>query len=206
MTKKEKREYDLNRYHNNIDKIKERYQINKKIILKQCKEYYKTHKEQKVEYKKKHKNQIAERMKKYYQDNKEKIYEQKKLYNIKNLKSLRIKRKLAMRDKRRTNIAFRILCNLSRRMIKALERNSKTGHTIEMIGCSTLKLKQYLESKFQSGMNWSNYGKWHIDHIRPCASFDLSKPSEQRKCFHYTNLQPLWALDNIKKSDTFVNI
>jgi len=48
-------------------------------------------------------------------------------------------------------------------------------------------------------MNWSNYGKWHIDHIKSCASFDLSKKSEQKKCFHYTNLQPLWAEENIKK-------
>ena len=48
-------------------------------------------------------------------------------------------------------------------------------------------------------MNWNNIGKWHIDHIKPCKSFDLTKSDEQKKCFHYTNLQPLWALDNIKK-------
>jgi HNH endonuclease. len=50
-------------------------------------------------------------------------------------------------------------------------------------------------------MSWDNYGRdgWHIDHIRPCASFDLTDPEQQRQCFHYTNLQPLWAADNIRK-------
>jgi len=53
-------------------------------------------------------------------------------------------------------------------------------------------------------MTWSNYGKgWHIDHIKPCASFDLSNPEQQKICFHYTNLQPLWAIDNIKKGAKF---
>lgn len=52
-------------------------------------------------------------------------------------------------------------------------------------------------------MSWSNYGKWHIDHIIPCAAFDLSDEFEQRACFHYSNLQPLWAYDNIGKSDKY---
>jgi hypothetical protein len=57
-------------------------------------------------------------------------------------------------------------------------------------------------------MNWDNYGfyGWHIDHIRPCASFDLSKPSEQRKCFNYTNLQPLWATENWGKRDSLIMV
>lgn len=68
-----------------------------------------------------------------------------------------------------------------------------------MIGCSIAELRAHLESKFQAGMTWANYGEWHIDHERPVASFDLRDPEQQRQCFHFTNLQPLWADENNKK-------
>ena len=60
-----------------------------------------------------------------------------------------------------------------------------------------------MENKFQDGMNWENYGfyGWHIDHIIPCSSFDMIDPEQQKICFHYSNLQPLWAADNFRKSD-----
>jgi hypothetical protein len=70
-----------------------------------------------------------------------------------------------------------------------------------LIGCSMDELKIHLSSMFKEGMSWDNYGKWHIDHIKPCASFNLSDPAQQKECFHYSNLQPLWAIENIKKSD-----
>ena len=68
------------------------------------------------------------------------------------------------------------------------------------------KLKKHLEKQFQKGMTWNNYGMygWHIDHIIPCSAFNLNLESEQRKCFNYTNLQPLWAIDNIKKGDKII--
>lgn len=58
---------------------------------------------------------------------------------------------------------------------------------------------QHLQSTFQEGMNWNNYGKWEIDHIIPCSAFDLTIEENQRKCFHYSNLQALWERDNIVK-------
>jgi hypothetical protein len=77
----------------------------------------------------------------------------------------------------------------------------KVGNTMKLTGCSKEELFTFLEAEFEPEMTWDNYGKWHIDHIRPCASFNLEDPEEQRKCFHWTNLQPLWAVDNIRKSD-----
>jgi hypothetical protein len=70
-----------------------------------------------------------------------------------------------------------------------------------LLGCSINFLKKYLEDRFKEGMLWRNYGiyGWHIDHIIPCYNFDLSKLEEQNKCFHYSNLQPLWAKENWSK-------
>ncbi len=77
----------------------------------------------------------------------------------------------------------------------------KADKTIKLIGCSIDELKIHLEKQFEEGMNWKNYGKngWHIDHIIPCSIFNLNEEEQQRICFHYTNLQPLWAEDNLKK-------
>ncbi len=70
-------------------------------------------------------------------------------------------------------------------------------------GCSPSHLEQHLESQFTDGMTWDNYGDWHVDHIKPISSFDLSTESERIAANHYTNLQPLWAEDNLKKSNSF---
>lgn len=77
----------------------------------------------------------------------------------------------------------------------------KASTTIKLLSCSWSELMRYLESKFLPGMNWENYGirGWHMDHIRPCASFNLHDPEQQKQCFHYSNLQPMWAKDNISK-------
>lgn len=81
---------------------------------------------------------------------------------------------------------------------------AKSARTIELLGCPVWRLKFYLAVLFDPGMTWENHGEWHIDHIRPCKSFDLSDPSQQRECFHYSNLQPLWAPDNLIKGDKYV--
>ena len=87
------------------------------------------------------------------------------------------------------------------RQVLKTSGSSKSATTIKLVGISVKGLKKYLESKFKTGMTWENYGLygWHIDHIIPCSSFNFSKPSEQRKCFHYTNLQPLWWYENLAK-------
>ena len=188
--KKELQKY----YEDNKEKILRRfkkYRINNKIKIK---EHYQTHKKEHLEYLLKNKDKISKRQRKYIKTHKKQISEYR-------------------RNRRKTDIDFKIIGYLRTRVWESLRGNSKSEHTIKMLGCSIEFLKKYLESKFTEGMTWENYGtgwngrgetEWHIDHIRPCASFDLSKPSEQFRCFHYTNLQPLWARENLIKYDRIV--
>jgi hypothetical protein len=106
-------------------------------------------------------------------------------------------RRKNLQKRRNEDPKYRAMMALHCRLYMAVKE--KTGKTMELTGCSKEELTTHLESKFTEGMTWENYGKWHIDHIRPCASFNLEEPEEQKKCFHWTNLQPLWALDNIRK-------
>lgn len=103
--------------------------------------------------------------------------------------------------RKRYDVHFRISLALSSRLAHAVRRNSgvKAARTVELIGCSIEKLRLHLEGLFVDGMSWENYGTWHVDHKKPCAKFDLSNPAQQRACFHFSNLQPLWGIDNIRK-------
>lgn len=103
----------------------------------------------------------------------------------------------------KTNPILRIKHALRRR-IRDCFRGQKfwrSNSYKELLGCDFNVFKEYIESLFQEGMSWDTYGRfgWHIDHIIPCVSFDLTKIEEQKKCFHYTNLQPLWWWDNLAK-------
>lgn len=102
-------------------------------------------------------------------------------------------------NREKEDINFKIKNNLRTRLWHAIKNNQKVGSAIEDLGCSIEELKKHLESQFQEGMNWGNYGEWHIDHIEALANFDLTNYSELRKACNYSNLQPLWAEDNLKK-------
>jgi len=104
-----------------------------------------------------------------------------------------------MRERYRSDPTYRLMRNLRNRVRAALQGNSKSAATEALLGICADECRKYIEALFTEGMSWDS--NIHIDHIVPCASFDLNDPQEQRKCFHYTNLQPLWGVDNLKKSD-----
>jgi hypothetical protein len=114
-----------------------------------------------------------------------------------------VKHKEWTAKKRASDVQYRLANNLRSRLYKALTRESaiKSASTGSLIGCSGVELMAHLEAQFLPGMSWENHGEWEIDHIKPCASFDLTDPAQQRECFNYTNLQPLWRRENRQKKD-----
>ena len=158
----------------------------------------------------KYKEKILKQRKSHYQINKIQINTRHKEYYEINKKWLNKLSLLACQKRQKIDVGLRIRLALRTRTVLALKRNWKSGHTLELLGCSIEFLKNHLESQFKDGMSWENYGRgdngkgmkeWHVDHIYPCASFDLSKPEEQEICFHWSNLQPMWASDNRSKGN-----
>lgn len=106
-----------------------------------------------------------------------------------------------------TDPAYKIKHNLGCRLNVLLRKigERKRCSTMSLVGCTATELKLYLEGLFQLGMTWANYGKkqgtwgWDIDHIIPCIAFDMTDTKQQKDCFHWTNLQPLWHPDNLRK-------
>jgi hypothetical protein len=168
------------------------YVENKDAICAQCKEYREAHREEK-----------ALRDAKYAKDNWDRICKRKREWTIAHKKQVSENSREYTKKRRKTDIQFKLTCNLRTRLRSALCRNARCKSTLRLVGCSVEELRIWIENKFQEGMTWDNWGVfgWHIDHIIPCASFDLSLPENQIKCFHYTNLQPLWAKDNMSKHD-----
>ena len=171
---------------------KQYYLKNKEYLLKKQKKYDDEHKEHSKEYKR-------ELRKTPEHKKKVKLYLDTPEVRLRNRKNRRIQSKFLYDN----DASYKILRLCRNRLNHALNGELKSDNTIKLIGCTTEFLKEYLEKQFKSGMNWNNHTikGWHIDHIIPCSSFDLSDFEQQKKCFHYTNLQPLWYDENIKKSN-----
>lgn len=178
-------------------------QQNKEKLKEYYQNHYENNKEQKTEY-----------QKEYYKNNKNKLKDYQQAYNLENRDKIKHRQtkyreqnqnkiNYYFKKRKKDDIQFRIASNLRARISKALTNNIKRGSVIKDLGCSVCELKQYLESKFQPGMCWENYGLygWHIDHIIPLSSFDLTDQEQFLKACHYSNLQPLWAEENLKKSN-----
>jgi hypothetical protein len=147
------------------------------------------------------KDKIIERNKNWRKENWDVVFAQRKESGY-----IRRSRKKWYHKRGKHDLQYVISERLRRRLRRALEngRNStasKVASAMELVGCSIAELINHIENQFKDGMTWDNYGIWHIDHIRPCNSFDLDSLDQQKLCFHYTNLQPLWGRENILKGD-----
>jgi hypothetical protein len=202
-------------YRENKEKIKvkqkEYYEANKDNIRERQQDYYKENKEsileKNKEYREENKEKIAAQSKEYYKANKEKLYDYRKKWREDNRDRVNELTRIRNKERRETDPNYKLRINLRGRIYKALVGLVKSDTTKNLLGCDIEFLRKYLESKFQEGMTWDNYGNpngdhtdcWHVDHIIPCNDFDLTDPKQQSICFNYKNLQPLWAKDNLSK-------
>lgn len=132
----------------------------------------------------------------------EKQREYEKKYRMNNPEKVKEKYR-----KQELNVNRRIRKRLNSRIMEALLTSSqrKRKKTIEYIGCNIDFFRNWISSQFQEGMSWENHGQWHLDHVKPCSSFDLSNCDEIQRCFCWKNMQPLWASDNLTKSGRIDN-
>jgi len=181
---------------NNPEKYKEinkkYYLKNKKIICKKTKEY-----------RLKNLEHLKQKAKEWREKNKVYLKIEKRKEYLKNKNQYLLRNRLSRQRRYNKDIQFTLSTKIRRRIHMAIKKQFtlKAHKTRELLGCDYISFKKYFSSLFKKGMNWNkfNKGEIHIDHIRPCSSFDLTKPKEQSKCFHYTNTQPLWAKENISK-------
>ena len=183
------------------------YQNNKSKFAESCKRYYEKNKEKMLNYSRsyyhKNKKSIAEKSKLFYIENKVKLYEYHKKYIKANPDKIRIHKSKYKKKRLKNSIQFKIQERLRKRVYSAIKnlKLNKLYSITKAVGCNSEDLKKHLESKFLPGMSWDNYGLhgWHIDHIKPLSLFDLTDETQFYEACNYTNLQPLWAKDNLKK-------
>jgi len=190
---------------------------NKQKISERKKRYYLEKKEQIVEkqkdYYKKNSNKILERENKRYYDDLEKTREKKRESYYRNREKILEKQKLSylknngaekIKNKRKNDVVFKLKTYLGNRIKDFLKQKSfnKNKRLFEIIGCSPIELRLHLENKFKDGMNWENHGEWHIDHIIPLATAKTEE--DVYKLNHFSNLQPLWKLENLSKGKKII--
>ena len=190
-------------YVNNLENRKEYNDKNKEILLIKRKEYYNKNREILIEKSRQRNSQNKEKRseynKNYRKDNIEKEVKRWKEYYGKNKKDLITKSVKRTLNKRKQSPIERLKHNVRNRTIEIFKHfyTEKKDKTFDIVGCSPLELKIHLEQKFTEGMSWDNQGKWHIDHIIPLSS--ATNEDGLYKLCYFTNLQPMWAADNIKK-------
>lgn len=131
------------------------------------------------------------------------IKKQKEEYNKINRQKIKKQQNRRSKQRKQEDLCYKIACNLRTRLVIAIKNNQKAGSAIDDLGCSVDEFRIHIEKQFQLGMSWDNYGLygWHLDHIIPLSSFDLTNREQLLQACHYTNYQPLWAIDNLRKSN-----
>ena|ERR1035437_7968637 len=224
MTKEERKEYMRKYYDRNRKKILEKtgkyHKENKELRKEYYQKYYEKNKEEIDEGHKRYKEENIGYDKRYYEEHKVEMKMKSKEYYLSNRDEVLVKSKEYYNDvcikkkrneymkkylkkRKEEDPLFNIISSIRSLVYSSIKNQgySKESRTQEILGCSYIELKNHLESKFIDGMSWGNKGEWHIDHIKPTS---LAKTKEEvYELNRYTNLQPLWAIDNIRKGNKY---
>ena len=165
----------------------------------QSKAYYEAHFDKAAAYSKvyraAHRDKVESYQKAYREAHRDELAAHAKAYRDSN----RDKRSDRDRTRRAGDINYRIACNLRTRLTTAVRNKQKIGSAVRDLGCSMDQFRLYIGNQFELGMTWDNYGKWHLDHVQPLASFDLTDRQQFLDAANWLNYQPLWAKDNLAK-------
>lgn len=153
------------------------------------------------DYYSKNSQRIKEHVRQYAKLNAEKVREKARSYKKLNAEKIRAYKRDWTRNREASDHLYRLLRRVGCRINHAIRsaKSRKATRTIALVGCSPAELASHIEKSFRRGMGWRNRSEWHIDHVVPLAAFDLTDERQQRVAFHYTNLQPLWRHENLKK-------
>jgi len=205
----ERRAYNRQYYAENRAKVREQQASYYRREIERVRQWHKTYRAQNRDlcnrrlrqWRAENPEQQLALSRKHYRENADKANAATKAWRARNHERYIGGRIKARRQRIHADPAFAMITRLRATLWQALKKQGarKVARTIHLIGCTAPQLAAHIESQFTAGMSWGNRRLWHIDHIRPCASFDLTDTEQQKACFHYTNLQPLWAADNRRK-------
>lgn len=178
----------------------------KQCLTRKSIEYYQRNRERRLQYHKEWAALHAETLRvykyQYHQKNRNRLCRKATAWYVANKDRARVNAAIYMRKRRHSDVGFKLITNLRRRLRRILLGQVKTGSSIRDLGCSPTELRYYLEQRFLPGMTWENYGQiWYMDHIIPLSFFDLQNETEFKMAVRYQNLQPLWARENIQKGN-----
>jgi len=180
-----------------------RYQQNSKHINKQAQKYYQQNLEQNKKRNKKYYKEHHQEMSEYYKEHCQEISEYQKEYRKTHHEHRRSYSRKYYCKKRQEDVKFRLNENMRTAIWRSLKGNKAGKHWETLLGCTLNELQICMEKQFTEGMSWDNYGMWHIDHRIPISAFNFSSPEhlDFKRCWALSNLQPMWASENLRKSN-----
>jgi hypothetical protein len=156
-------------------------------------------------WRKKNKEKLDVYTKEWYEQNKEHRKEYLKKYREKNIEKIRENKRNYEKTRKSNDPIYKLIANFRTAIYTVLKENNmnKYGHYFEILKYTPEQLSNHLENQFTDGMTWENYGEWHVDHKLPITSFEFKQVGDEEflRCWSLNNLQPMWAEDNIRKSN-----